>query len=72
MTVKNNNAAILVFAFVGFLISSKKWKVKYLTLQIQGRNQGGPGVPVTPPFCRPFLTKQPTTGGKNAMTISLP
>ena len=28
----------------------------------QGRSQGGPGVPVTPlPFCKPFLTKQPTT-----------
>ena len=25
-----------------------------------------------PPFCKPFLTKQPTTGGKNAMTISCP
>lgn len=34
MTVKNNNAAVLVFAFVGFLIGFKKWKVKYLTLRI--------------------------------------
>ena len=24
------------------------------------------------PFCKPFLTKQPTTGGENAMTISWP
>ena len=22
------------------------------------------------PFCKPFLTKQPATGGENAMTIS--
>lgn len=29
MTVKNNNAAVLVFAFVGFLIGFKKWKVKF-------------------------------------------
>ena len=38
MTVKNNNAAVLVFAFVGFLIGFKKWKVKYLILRI-GNNQ---------------------------------
>ena len=25
-----------------------------------------------PPFCKPFLTKQPTTCGENAMTISWP
>ena len=25
-----------------------------------------------PPFCKPLLTKQPTTGGENAMTISWP
>ena len=40
------------------------------------RNKGvareGPGVPVTPPFFKPFLTKQPTTGGENAMTIPCP
>ena len=36
----------------------------------KGVAKGGPGVPVTPPFCKPFLTKQPTTGGENAMTIS--
>ena len=24
-----------------------------------------------PPFCKPFLTKQPRTGGKNAMTFQL-
>ena len=34
----------------------------------QGRS---PEVPVTPPFCKLFLTKQPTTGGENAMTIFL-
>jgi len=28
---------------------------------IQGRSQGGTGVPVTPPFTTFFLTKQPTT-----------
>ena len=42
------------------------------TLASQGRSQGDPGVPTTPPFCKPFLTKQPTTGGKNATTISWP
>ena len=25
-----------------------------------------------PPFCKPLLTKQPKTGGENAMTISWP
>lgn len=34
MTVKNNNAAVLVFAFIGFLIGFKEWKVKYLILRI--------------------------------------
>ena len=38
----------------------------------QRHSQGGPGVPVTPRFCKPFLTKQPTKGGENAMTISWP
>ena len=28
---------------------------------LQGSRQGGPEVPVTPPPCKPFLTKQPTT-----------
>ena len=35
-----------------------------------GVARGGPRVPMTPPFWMPFLTKQPTTGGENAMTIS--
>ena len=30
--------------------------------------EGGPGVPVTS-LLQAFLIKQPTTGGKNAMTI---
>ena len=25
--------------------------------------------PLPPPFCKPFLSKQPTTGGENDMTI---
>ena len=33
--------------------------------------RGGPGVPVSPPFWKPFLTKQPRTGGENAMTFKL-
>ena len=37
----------------------------------KGVARGGPGVPVTPPFCKPFLTKQPRTGGENAMTFQL-
>ena len=39
----------------------------------QGRIQGGPGVRVTPPppFCKPFLTKQPRAGGENATTSQL-
>ena len=39
--------------------------------QFQGRSDGGPGVPVTPPpLCKPFLSKQPTIfRGENAMTI---
>lgn len=36
----------------------------------QGRRQGGPGLlTLDPPFSMPFLSKQPTTDGKNAMTI---
>ena len=38
----------------------------------KGVARGGPGVPVTPPFTNLFLTKQPTTGGENAMTIPWP
>ena len=36
----------------------------------QGHSQGGSWGACDPPFCKPFLTKQPTTGGENAMTIS--
>ena len=39
----------------------------------QGRSEGSPKVPVTPPpspLCKPFLSKQPTIfRGENAMTI---
>ena len=37
----------------------------------QGRNRGGRswGARDLPPFCKHFLTKQPTTGDGNAMTI---
>ena len=42
-------------------------------IAFQGRSEGGPGVPVTPPppiLCKPFLSKQPTIfRGENAMTI---
>ena len=39
----------------------------------KGVARGCPRVPVTPPpFCKPVLTKQPKTGGENAMTISWP
>ena len=37
---------------------------------MQGRSQGGSWGPRDSPFCKPFLTKQPSTGGENAMTIS--
>ena len=37
---------------------------------MQGRSEGGPGVPVTPPFASLFLSKQPTIfRGENVMTI---
>jgi len=40
------------------------------TEQLQRHSQGGAGVLVTlPPFCKPFLSKQPTTGGVNDMTM---
>ena len=35
-------------------------------------SQGGSLGARDPPFCKPFLTKQPKTGGENAMTISWP
>ena len=36
---------------------------------LQGRSEGGPGVPVTP-LCKAFLRKKPTIfSGENAMTI---
>ena len=38
----------------------------------QGRSQGRSWGARDPPFCKPFLTKQPTSGGKNAMTIPWP
>ena len=38
----------------------------------QGRSQGGSRGARDPSFCKPFLTKQPTTGGENAMTIPWP
>ena len=39
----------------------------------QGRSQGGGSWGARDaPFCKPFLTKRPTTGGENAMTISWP
>ena len=46
------------------------WREKLSLMREQGRSQGGVlGCP-WPSFCKPFLTKQPTTGGENAMTIS--
>ena len=39
---------------------------------LQGRRQGGSWVARDPPFCKPFLTKEPITDGENAMTISWP
>ena len=50
---------------------TKQTSDRYLQHEKQRRIQGGPGVPVTPPFCKPFLTKQPRTGGENAMTFQL-
>ena len=38
----------------------------------QGRRQGGSWGARDPPFCKPFLTKEPTTDGENAMMISWP
>ena len=44
-----------------------------LATSVQGCSQGGPGVPAHElPFDKPLSTKQPTTGGENAMTISWP
>ena len=37
---------------------------------VQGPSQGALGC-LWPPFCKPFLTKQPRTGGENAMTVQL-
>ena len=37
---------------------------------IEGRSQRGSWGARDPPFCKPFLTKQPTADGKNCMTIS--
>ena len=49
-------------------------KEKFLEVSIRrkGVAKGGSTVPVTPPFASLFLTKQPKTGGENAMTISWP
>ena len=38
----------------------------------QERSQGGSCGARDPPFCKPFLTEQPTKGGENVMTISWP
>ena len=38
----------------------------------KGVAKGGSWGARDPPFCEPFLTKQPTTGGENVMTISWP
>ena len=43
-----------------------------LAKSVQGRSQGGSWGAREPPFDKPFLTKQPITGGENAMTISWP
>ena len=54
----------------GLLISLLKQKTMS-SMQFKGVARGVLGCP-WPPFCVPFLTKQPTTGGENAMTISWP
>ena len=41
----------------------------YCYLPVQGRSQGGPGVPVTLPFCKPILSKQSTTGGEQRALV---
>ena len=38
----------------------------------KGVAKGGSWRARDPHFCKPFSTKQPTTGGENAMTISWP
>ena len=43
-----------------------------MTVVSQGRSQGGSWGARDPPFASLFLTKQPTTGGENAMTMSWP
>ena len=51
--------------------SSRFYRRHHYTTK-QGRSQGGSWAARDPPFCKPFLPKQPTAGGKNAMTISWP
>ena len=41
-------------------------------LSFIGVARGGSWGARDPRFCKPFLTKQHTTGGENAMTISWP
>ena len=50
------------------------WAMKPLTLGAghKGVAKGGSWGARDPPFCKPFLTKQPTTGGENAMMIPSP
>ena len=61
----------LSFNFQGkkiMTLTPLSWK----EIVIQGRSQGVSWVARDPPFCKPLLTKQPTTGGENAMTIPWP
>ena len=57
--------------FTSFVVQYPERTVTTKSLKGVARG-GGPEVPVTPPFVSLFLTKQPTTGGENAMTISWP
>ena len=49
-----------------------KWRHHTNGLLLQGRSQGRSWGARDPPFCKAFLSKQPTTGGENVMTISWP
>ena len=51
------------FAFPVRVVNSRT------TNEVKGVAKGGSWGARDPPFCTPFLSKQPTTGGENAMTM---
>ena len=63
---------LLPFRVRGLGGSARENGKLYLFMVTQGRSQGGSRGAREPPFCKPFFTKQPTTGGENAMTVCWP